>query len=120
MIQETGGIPVNIAVEVELVVQGENVGIVQLTLPEGFLFIDFPANVFDEVRAVGDINECEAAGAVNLGIREIDQCMSMHVSEGEIWEGEANYRHNDVRRAQKPPNSSAWKKNTGLRRGTPA
>jgi len=65
MVDKPRRVPVDTAVNIMLIVQGEDILVVQFAAPERFLLVDDLANILDEARARGDLADSKRAGAMN-------------------------------------------------------
>ena len=75
VIEEARRIPVHAAVEVKLVVDGENVAVAAFQGFFGFFFGEFFADVFDDAFAFADVCAGESASSVNGRLFENNQRM---------------------------------------------
>jgi hypothetical protein len=81
VIYQTGRVPIHIAIEIVLVIQAKDAGIFQLALAERFLFVNFYADIFDNVGFRRNISPRISARAMNGGISELDQLVVLHAAD---------------------------------------
>ncbi len=79
-LRKAGGIPINIAIEIELVVEGEDERVVQFAAEQRFLLGDFFADVFDNARARRNGGAGKTAPAVHGGSCNVEEIR--HGEEG--------------------------------------